>query len=426
MKCPCYFRPCFIDLRHWDPLFYRERLPLTPVKMVRRGHKQKHEAVSPKQKEKEKESQATGPESVALGLEDIPDGVNEKVWSILQQIDKNTAAAAQRISVLENNVSGLTATVTELTDDVAILKRSVSLLTAKLSRTERSNNHLKKELTEIKARSMADNLIFTCDGQDYREAKGESCVSLVRHFLVNVLGIKGAVKYFIPEAHRTGSRRPDKPRQIIARIPVNQERREILDNTKRLKGTRHFVSRQLPLEVRERQQFALTEFKEKRTDPSQKATMVREKLFLKGELQTKYLPPTLPVSMDTNILPEIDIQEGGKVQDEGSTFLGYAARVTSREKIRQVRDQLLVHPKTAGVSDIIYAFRIGNDKKMSENFDSDWDPGIGLALLRWMKEGNLKNTVCFATRTCYPGYKHIGDRRFQHSITVCDQAVKKL
>ena len=305
------------------------------------------------------------------------------------------------------------------------LHQTTALLEARLARSERSNSQLKKEMIELKARSMSDNLIFTCHGRNYSEARNEDCVGLIRHFVCSVLGIHEANHFVITVAHRIGSRQKGKSRQIVAKFPIATQRQAILNNTKRLKGTNHFITRQLPLELRETQDFALDEFKkQKQANPDTDAKMVREKLYLGGELQHQLLPTALPDIRDTASLT-VEMKDGGEVQDSGSTFLGYAAPATSVAEVRIARDQLLLHPKTVGVSDLMYAYHFGKGTDITEGFESDWDAGIGLALLKWMREVKLRDVVCFATHTCAKGYKHIGNRRFQHSVAVCEVAVKQ-
>ncbi len=57
---------------------------------------------------------------------------------------------------------------------------------------------------------------------------------------------------------------------------------------------------------------------------------------------------------------------------------------------------------------IIYAYRLETRAgKMTENFDSDRDWGTGFELLKMMRDNDVVNTVCIATRLCNPGYSHI-------------------
>ena len=370
---------------------------------------------------------------ISTNTDDLPEHVDPKFLTLLakinenlEQININTTATNERVEVVETNLSNLTETVGNLSSEMSSLTQTVTLLQAKLMRSERHNAHLKNEISGLKTQSLAENLVFTCDGSNYVEAHNENCVSLVRHFLVNVMGLVDAAKFLISDAYRMGSKRPGSTRSIIARLPIAADRKKVMDNTKRLKGTRHFISRHLPLEVRERQQFAMPVYKEKRKNPSTKAKIVNDKLFVNGELQVQFLPHKLPHIPDSANIPA-DITEGDLIEDAGSEFQGYAAAASTLMELSVIRDQLLLNPKTIGVSDVMCTYRFGTESGgVVENFDSDWDFGIGLSLLKWMRERNLKNIVCFVTRTCHAGYKHIGDRRFRNSIAVCEKAVQQI
>ena len=77
---------------------------------------------------------------------------------------------------------------------------------------------------------------------------------------------------------------------------------------------------------------------------------------------------------------------------------------------------------------LIYAYRIPapGSNKINQNFDSDGDHGVGLELLKKMQNSNIINCIWFATRTCKPGYQHIGTKRFDHVKNLCEQASKRL
>ena len=53
---------------------------------------------------------------------------------------------------------------------------------------------------------------------------------------------------------------------------------------------------------------------------------------------------------------------------------------------------------------------------------TDGDDGIGLELLKAMREANVCDRLWIATRTCKQDYVHIGKKRFEHSINACTAA----
>lgn len=348
---------------------------------------------------------------VDFNLDNLPSGVNGTVWRFIRKLIETSVESSRKVEKLQCRVNDLLSENT--------------LLKGRLSRFECNCIHLKKEITEIKSRSMSENLIFMISDPNYKEATSENCVELVKQFLQNVMGLKNAKRFFIPVAHRLGSQRPGKSRQIIARFPVASEFKAVMDETSRLKNTNHFICRQMPIELRERQDFALPVYKEKKKNKKNNAKMVSEKHFLNGQLQHQFLPAKLP---ETRKLPAemITVEDSSTKKDSGSTFIGYAANATLLADVRDARNKLLMDDRMLGVSDLMYTYRVGEKDSFRENFESDWDAGIGLSLLQWMQKHNLKNIVCFTTRTCAPGYKHIGNRRFEHSVNVCIPAVTKL
>jgi hypothetical protein len=275
---------------------------------------------------------------------------------------------------------------------------------------------------------MKHNLIFSFDKQsgDYgREADGEDCVALVKHFLINILGIQSADKFFVPVAHRIGTKNPAYPRSIVAQFPVANELGHIMKQTGRLKNTRHYINRQIPAVLRERNQFAIEEYNEKRTNPGNKARLVGGKLYVKGKIQHKYLPPRIP-EVDPDYECTTNICTSDPVTDSGSIFLGYAADVQNEQDIAAVLEQSLELAGVASATHRIYAYRYEDGSCIAENFDSDGDDGIGFQLLKSMRNDEAKHQLWMVTRTCLPEFVHIGKRRFQHATQVCRAAAKHL
>ena len=80
---------------------------------------------------------------------------------------------------------------------------------------------------------------------------------------------------------------------------------------------------------------------------------------------------------------------------------------------------ITTNPDVTQATHIIYAYRLESRGKVTANFDSDRDWGTGHELLKMMRENSMVNCVCFATRTCSPGYSHIGKKRFMYITDLC-------
>ena len=211
-------------------------------------------------------------------------------------------------------------------------------------------------------------------------------------------------------------------RAIIARIPDSNQKSLIFKNANRLHDTQHFISQQMPPSFTERRQFAMPEYQKLKSDPRSKAVLSQDKLYVKNKLQTQYQAPTLSVHPPSNT-PPTEIKVSKDKKDSGSSFRGYSAEVNTINDVACVRQYLVANkPEVTNASHIIYAYRLESRGKITENFDSDRDWSTGHELLKMMRENNMTNTLCIATRMCHPGFSHIGKKRFAHINDLCLQA----
>ncbi len=69
---------------------------------------------------------------------------------------------------------------------------------------------------------------------------------------------------------------------------------------------------------------------------------------------------------------------------------------------------------------LVYAYRFtSTGDGVVENFHSDHDHGVGLQLLRAMRNRPITDTIFVATRDCGPTFRHIGNKRFENVISTC-------
>ncbi len=113
--------------------------------------------------------------------------------------------------------------------------------------------------------------------------------------------------------------------------------------------------------------------------------MVDERLYINGNLSHQFLPQPLP--RETNERnEELDIQTSATIEEGGSVFRGYSAKISSLDDIRSVLDSLMTKTEVANASHVIYAYRFKNkgldNLPPIENFESDGDHGTGLNLLK--------------------------------------------
>ena len=362
--------------------------------------------------------------SASPNLLDIPDGVPVGLWDMLLSIKSDTAATSIRVDQLEERVVTLEeeqTTQTDLTTMMEAITKRVEVLTARMDKQDARCEHIVDSLDDLRAYSMKENLRFNFDYDvaDYREAGrgAEDSVAIIKAFLKNVMGIDQDV--YIPVAHRIGRRTPNTTRPIIVKVPVAKERDLIMKNTIRLRNTRHFITTQLTTKQRERKDFVLPVFKALKAN-DETVKLRNDKLYVKGDLQHKYLKPILP--SPTNQDPSLELTKGGQISDKGSVFSGFVANVTSLQAVSDVINLARNSPQMAAATHLIYAYRVG-DKDVKQNFDSDGDYGVGLTLLTQMQERKMNNMIWIVTRNCDPGYSQLGKRRMDHAVAVCLKAM---
>lgn len=272
-----------------------------------------------------------------------PDDVTPGLWKMFSCIHSHLKINGAAIQTITNTVSSLSLNNEKLTEDVVSLDQRVTLLEAKLERSDVLNKRLQSEVLDLQTRSMKSNIVITFDkSSEYgNEAEGEDCVGKVRHFLANVLGIQSANAYTILVAHRIGMRRPGFRRPIIAKLPVSTELLHVMSQTGRLRNTGHFINIQTPAPIRERHQFAHEEFKEKRQSPDNKARLITGKLYVKGKLQHKFLPPNIIADPDYEPATTTTISSSDPVSDAGSVFTGHAANINTEQDVALVLDQCM-------------------------------------------------------------------------------------
>lgn len=369
----------------------------------------------------------------ALDTGDCPPEVSPALWDILTSIKLDTAATSGRLATLEKRVTSLessrpTKASKQVMDDLDHMKKSMAVIEARLDRSENITLLHGNQIDDQRAYSMKNNLIFTFDrtSEPYKEFQGENCIAKIRHFLSSVLGIHDVDKFFIPVAHRIGQISKDRIRPILAKFPIAMELDTILNNAKRLKNTKHFINRQTTPKTREREQFVQSQLKAmKSKDSSIKAKVSKGRLIVNGQVQTKYLPPSLPEDCTNVTNPPLpsDI-----IHDSGNHFTGYAVPASTLKEVSGVMRSLRQQPNIAGASHIVYAYIINNDAGdvLLQNYDSDGDWGSGLELLRHMSTEGYKNTLCVSIRRMSVKRSHIGRRRKDHVLSTCSQAYSNI
>lgn len=380
-----------------------------------------------------------------IEIDQSPEGIMNMLLSI-QRVTKSTnsivADMANRMDLLEERVSTIEDASTKSSNEIkseisqvmsslSILEKAHKLTSARLQVSENKQKVLTNELSQLKAHSMKRNIIFNIDAASLemaREVQGENCVGIIKHFLSQKMGVANANSVSITVAHRIGKYRPSRVRPILAQFPIACELDLVMRHCNRLKGTKHFVTRQLPSEMQERNQFVYPAFKAAKAS-NDKARLFNGHLYVNGKEQTQFLPANMPITPDpTNDEDDVIAVSRSLIKhDDGNTFSGFASPVSSLDDISKVRQHLLITvPELATANHLVMAYRFAapHNGKLDENFDSDGDHGMGLELLRSMRTIDTMNCVLFAMISYQPGKQLGHEKRADNIKHVCAQAFK--
>ena len=364
-----------------------------------------------------------------------PNDVSEGYWKILSALHDEIAVTNHTVANIDTKVSAVEKENKELKVKVSTLEKRLDLVEARQYRSEQVSRRHQNQITDLTARSMKSNIIFTFDkSTDFGKlaiAQGDNCETTVKSFLKTVMGIAEADRYYITAAHRLALD-ANGNRPILAQFPNATQHQMVLKNSSRLKGTKHHINQQIPARYRERNQFAMNNFKDLKQNNTNKVQLAHGKLVLNGKVQSEFLPDILPVPYNVDEEEVLDEESmypiacGNHVTDGGSTFTGYAASVADLDELATLLDRSLLLDGVSEATHRMYAYRIDNSHTIMENFDADGDDGIGLELLKSMRLMDVTNMVWIVTRNCSKNSKHIGRKRFAHANAVAKSAYELL
>lgn len=237
----------------------------------------------------------------------------EQLQSVIPKIDKieETVSKIQsKISLIETRVTGLETKITDIEttctfisseydyqknelqqakEKIKILEKDCRNLEQSLKTCENHYEKSKDELTDLKSRSMRENLVF----YGLKEENEENCEILVKELIQTELGIDPS-SMEIDRAHRLGSTSARKPRPIVVKFHRYLDREMIRIKTieeetrSKLKDKRLGVGIQTPPELREARK-ALYPASKQEQDRGNRTRIVGNKLYVNNVLKKKFV-----------------------------------------------------------------------------------------------------------------------------------------
>ena len=332
--------------------------------------------------------------------DDPPEDVHPDMWGMLKSIHKQISRVngiENRIGIIEEMLDNDGTQIAVVKDKLEKLESSNKVLVGRLLRAETDISRQQAEITDLRMRSMRDNIIIKTSGSKYQEKRDENTSDTVKKFLHDELRIPDAHTIGINSSHRMGQATGTYNKMLIARLPKREDHQRIFDNASALKGTNYTVSKQIPAEVDERRQFAWAEFKQAKAE-KKSARFDGGTLVVGGDPVTKYQPICLP-TFSTTLLgadsPPLPIGTSDVTIEADHRFRAWAVPARSADDVREGLGRLLQLPELAGATFVPYAYRFSDGRGSLENFHSDGDTSSGLSMVRILRERSTNNIAVY-------------------------------
>ncbi|KAK3086610.1 hypothetical protein FSP39_021025 [Pinctada imbricata] len=225
-------------------------------------------------------------------LDVIEDKISQLEGSV-NNLNKRVSDIESKSTDLEKSVQFLHNTLDENREKLNDLKDIQSLKSVKtdITRHDRSmasmhkaledlrkrNRELEEDITDLRCRSMKNNLIFT----GLQENRQENVVEHLRYFLDRQLGITRSISF--GNVHRFGRAERGRPRPIVARFLFQDDRELVLSSARMLRDTNFGIREQFPREIEEKRRQLYPIARDLRRGGA-RTKMVRDKLYVDGKL----------------------------------------------------------------------------------------------------------------------------------------------
>ena len=122
------------------------------------------------------------------------------------------------------------------------------------------------EITDLRMRSMRDNILIKTSGPKYKETHEEDTANTVQKVLNDEMRIADSANISINSSNLMGQAGAGYNRMLIMRLPQRDDQNKIFDNASVLKGTDYSITKQVLVEIEEWRQFTWSEFKQAKAD----------------------------------------------------------------------------------------------------------------------------------------------------------------
>jgi myosin heavy subunit len=298
----------------------------------------------------------------------------------------------------------------------AQLRKEVDLLRATVIKMDRKITSLEDEVTDLRSRSMRDNILI----HNYAYSPGENLAHSVPNVIKDVLGVD--VDFIRIHRNSVKGLINSRPVTITAKLVDRSKKDELLQaqKTKKLAKVRlpFFITTQEPPSVVESKKrlYAISD--------SQRGQNIRSKVekgqvvMPNGEVYTDPVP-----KMDTSDILQLSAEEVATLDDlaaastnptktKGSEIFATGIRVNAIEDVQNLYKKVCVDPYSAAANHRILVYRFTDTNgKIQESYWDDGEHGAGRQMLQYMRTNKIQNLAVILTR--WSGPIRLGPNRFR-------------
>lgn len=339
----------------------------------------------------------------------------------------------EQVELVQEQANDTLYTVTELGSNQEKMLRELSRLRDYVIKLEFRVNSQEKQILELKARSLENNIIINgINEHDPERGNDENLAKIIQNVFEKELEMdkESVGNMHIKALYRMGDRdaRRKFPRPVCIQFADKIYKDMVMRKIPVLR------SKKSPIRIASHQPEELREKRRKLFDIQQK--------YAAKNVDTKIKGDKLVFTKSGNIYrdklgqrPSADevisgeeikspISAGKQIEDNGNRFTAHATPTESLKQVRGALIDIMRVPTVSSASHNVFAYRFkSNDGTIHEGADDDGEHGAGRALLRSLVDNEHLNVTVVVSR--WYGSK-IGARRFVHIKDVGLSAVKNI
>lgn len=300
-----------------------------------------------------------------------------------------------------------------LRSENAQLRRELDLLRSVIIRMDRRMETMDNEITDLRDRSMRDNILI----HNFPYTPKEDLSTTIPDLIKQTLGVD--VNFI--RIHRNGVRpqNSDRPVTITAKLTDRSKKDEILSAQK----VKKIAKVSLPFYITPQQPPSLVSARNKLFDKSD--SLKKQNINVKISRNNIIMPngskyrEEVPLLTNADVLQidpsktekldEIVTKSAEPIKKNGSEFYAIGSKVNSGESVMNFYQKVCIDPYVASVDSRILVYRFEERGKVTENYHDDGEHGAGRRLLKYMRDNQIINAAFIVTR--WMG-EHIGPQRF--------------